>query len=137
MPSSHASNPSQSGKSKSYSLLSLFSSSPQVKKPREEKFIVLHVSGPPLAMDEVVNCLRQQVVGFGELALVLLCFQLPKQVVLLAPPTSCFSLLVSQAILKTILMAITHLPVSARQHLPTTFFERTGGQSSVSDEHTT
>lgn len=122
--------------SKTYSLLSCFSSPPKVKKPRGEKFIVFHGPGPTLAMDEVASCLSKQVVEFGEPLLALLHFQLPKQFVLLAPESSHFSLLVSQLVLKTILMALIHLPVFARQQLSATLFERTDGQSSVSAGHT-
>lgn len=121
---------SQTGKS--YSLLSLFPSPPQVKKPRGEKFSVFHVPGPTLAMDEVASCVRPQVVWFGQLVLALLPFQLPKQFVLLAFQPFCFSFLVSQVVLKTILMATIHLPVFARQQLSTILF----GQSSASAGHT-
>lgn len=106
-----------------------------MKKTRGEEFIVFHVPGPTLAVDNMATSLRQQVVGFGELVLALLPFQLPNQFVLLAPQPSRFSLLVSQVVLKTIWMAIFHLPVFARQQLSTTLFERTDGQSSVSAGH--
>lgn len=63
---------------------------PQVEKPRGEKLFSMRLV-PLLAMDEVTSGLRQQVVGFGELVLAPLPFQLPKEFVLLAPQPSCFS----------------------------------------------
>lgn len=105
-------------------------------KTPEENLIVFHVPGPTLTTDEVASCLRQRVLGFGELVLALLPFQLPKQPVLLALQPSRFSLLVSQEALKAKLMAIMHLPVFARRQLSTTLFERTDGQRSVSAGHT-
>lgn len=132
---SYASDPQDFHRYLSYFLLLHFSSPPQVKKSTGEKIIAFHMPKSNSSHDEVASYLRQKLHGFGELVLALLAYQLPKPSVLLAPQSFHFSLLGSQVVLKTILMAIIHLPVFGRLQLSITLFERTDGQSFVSTGH--